>query len=83
MACSSNNVSGIKGTSILNVFLWNRRRRPKKAINFLSRSVTSYGLIHEPAKVKENSVPPEVDFKLNRDKIFFVYLRVRKPYLEK
>ena len=50
----------------------------KKAINVISRSLTGYGLIREPAKVKENSVPPEVDFELNREKKIVFRMFTRK-----
>ena len=42
-----------------------------KAINVIWGLVTVCGLIREPSKVKENSIPPKGDFELNWDKIVF------------
>ena len=83
MACCSKYVSGIKGNYILNFFCGTEEGDLNKAINVISRSLTGYGLIRQPTKVKENSVPPEVDFELNRDKIVFRSLRVRKTVFGK
>ena len=42
-----------------------QKKRPNKAMNIIGRLVTCCGLIRDPAKVKENSVPPEADFELS------------------